>query len=222
MLNTKYLNIKEMDRITYELLKSEASKERREKASRYVHIEDAYRSICAELLIRVCYSEFTRESRLPKILYERYGKPYLENNDFFHFNISHSGEWVVIAYGDKEVGIDVEKVSDEMTEIAPECMTGSELNRIDMLNEARKKEEITKLWTMKESYLKYRGTGLYTAMKSFGVSEELKKLKGEVKFFTRKLPGHYYVSVCGTDEEIDSEEINLSDLTESIADKRGA
>lgn len=211
-----------MDRITYELLKSEVSKERREKASRYVHIEDAYRSICAELLIRVCYSEFTRESRFPRILYERYGKPYLEDNDFFHFNISHSGEWVVIAYGDKEVGIDVEKVSDEMAEIAPIWMTGSELNRIDMPEGIKKTEEITKLWTMKESYLKYRGTGLYTAMKSFGVLEEMKKYNGEVKFHTRRLSGNYYMTVCGADEEINAEEITLGNLTEGIADKRGA
>lgn len=223
ILNIKYLNIKEMDSITYELLKSEASKERREKASGYVHIEDAYRCICAELLLRVCYEEFTREGLVPKILYERYGKPYLENTDCFHFNISHSGEWVVIAYGDKKVGIDVEKVSDEMEEIAPVFLTKEEFRKIENLEAVRKNARLTKLWTLKESYLKYRGTGLYTAMKAFGVMEDLEQSQEPgVVFHTEKLPGNYYLSVCSEDEHIDMQEVRLKDLTGSILRKRGA
>ena len=46
-----------------------------------------------------------------------FGKPYFTENNDFKFNISHSGDWAVIAVSDCEIGIDIEKIGKLRTNI---------------------------------------------------------------------------------------------------------
>lgn len=80
-----------------------------------------------------------------------------------YFNISHSGKYVVCAVGDSEMGIDVQKEvmlkEEELLQLCNRFFTEFEFrslqsskNRIDYFH---------KLWTLKESYIKYLGTGMY-------------------------------------------------------------
>ena len=43
--------------------------------------------------------------------YTEHGKPYLSDYSDVHFNISHSGEYVVCSVSDKPVGVDIQKIS---------------------------------------------------------------------------------------------------------------
>ena len=40
---------------------------------------------------------------------QEYGKPYIPALPDMHFNISHSGRWIVCAVDSKPIGIDIEK-----------------------------------------------------------------------------------------------------------------
>ena len=86
-----------------------------------------------------------------------------------HFNISHSGEWVLIGISRKELGIDVEKIDPEF-------------QYVDLLHEHFSLEEksfisgaadplraFLYLWTRKEALIKAWGTGLQENLKKVSV-----------------------------------------------------
>lgn len=122
------------------------------------------RCICAEALLRRALGRKDYCLR-----YGENGKPYLTDNDNFHFNISHSGRWVVIAYGSSPVGVDVQELRDKVPEgIAQRFFTGDEQSYVG--DDSRR---FFRIWTGKESYIKYLGTGLKTPLNSFSVLEKL-------------------------------------------------
>ena len=85
------------------------SEEKQEKINKFIKKEDADKSLIGDILIRealFCDSQI----RNIKFNYNAYGKPYLINDPHIFFNISHSGDWVVCAINDCEIGIDIEKV----------------------------------------------------------------------------------------------------------------
>ena len=68
-----------------------------------------------------------------------------------------------------------------------------------------------KFWTLKESYIKYLGTGLYRDMNTFGFTLNngitLKDLlnpfyKDKIQFMTGKIENYYYSLCCKKEENI--------------------
>lgn len=89
------------------------SNEKRERMKRLLNLCDINRTLIGDLLIRslVC-QKYKMNNEEIKFIYNEYGKPFVQNFSDFHFNISHSGEWVVCATANSNVGIDIERVSD--------------------------------------------------------------------------------------------------------------
>ena len=84
------LNISELSIDSYQLFRNEVSRERRRKSRPFSFMIDAYRSVCAELLLQYSLFEATNQYGEMTFSYNKYGKPTLKNvNDFF-FNLSHS------------------------------------------------------------------------------------------------------------------------------------
>lgn len=103
--------------------------------------------------------------------YGEKGKPFLKGVLNVYFNISHSGEWVVCALSDGEVGIDIEQIRDARLEVANRFFAEKEICDLKKLSGELRNEYFFLLWTVKESYLKYLGTGLSKPLNSFIVSE---------------------------------------------------
>ena len=123
------------------------------------------------------------------------GKPYLESAPEFKFNISHSGEYVALAYGAVEVGVDIEQIKKENTRVAKRCFTEKENKYI-----AGDDKRFTLLWTMKESYLKLTGRGISVPLNSFEVDVENKVLQGETYNYNTFELDDYVLSVCAEGE----------------------
>lgn len=89
------------------------SNEKRERMKRLLNLCDINRTLIGDLLIRslVC-QKYKMNNEEIKFIYNEYGKPFVQKFSDFHFNISHSGEWVVCATANSNVGIDIERVSD--------------------------------------------------------------------------------------------------------------
>ena len=87
-----------------------------------------------------------------------------------HYNISHSGDWVVMALSDKAVGIDVERVRSPQYRIAERFFSPTELAALNRLEGDEKARYFFDLWTLKESYLKLLGKGLTQSLGSFTVA----------------------------------------------------
>lgn len=109
-------------------------------------------------------TRYTREPLLGK-----YGKPFIDGEKDFFFSTSHSGKWVVIIYGTSEVGADVEIITSNIFSIAERYFTQVEQKYIFESGNESSDERFIKLWTLKESYIKYLGTGLNTPLNSFTV-----------------------------------------------------
>ncbi len=92
----------------------------------------------------------------PKICRDDHGKPYLDTHPDLFFNLSHSGEYVALAYGDDPVGIDIQEVRNVPNSFAGRILNKEEYDRYD-LNDTK---TICRIWTIKEAYSKLIGLGL--------------------------------------------------------------
>lgn len=177
----------------YERLYQLACPERKARADRYRRREDALRCVAADALLRKALGSggYTVE-RTPS------GKPFIKENKNFHFNLSHAGNWVVIAYGDREVGVDVEahRENIDMETIAGRFFSPEE-QRYIFSDKENPRQRFFEIWTGKESCLKYLGVGLKTDLTSFSVLS----LKPELRLHHRSLPGGYSLCLCTTESD---------------------
>lgn len=87
-----------------------------------------------------------------------HGKPYITNYEDIHFNISHCREAVAVGISDQEIGIDIEgrrRFSDTLIERA-----FSDEEKAIVKNCDDPQKEFACIWTRKEAWFKYTGTGI--------------------------------------------------------------
>ena len=133
--------------------------ERMKKAGRYRFERDRLLCIGAGLLmLRVL--GIPDESVLE---YGTCGKPSAPG--YLPFNVSHSGDWCILAAGPDPVGADIEKPAASVMDIAPRVFTPAERS---WMSESPA-ERFFRLWTWKESVMKATGLGMNLAPESFEV-----------------------------------------------------
>ncbi len=113
---------------------------------------DRLRNAAGWILLRNVLGKKSRQVR-----YGRYGKPFLPGGP--HFSLSHSGIFAILATDDMPIGVDVEKIqSDEnWKKLASHALHPEERK---YLADNPEPGTFFDLWTLKESYLKLKGTGL--------------------------------------------------------------
>ncbi|MCM3746393.1 4'-phosphopantetheinyl transferase superfamily protein [Paenibacillus pasadenensis] len=153
----------------YPVLLNYVSAERREAAGRYRKPIDAYRSLTGEILARLAVRQ---QLRIPNdelvFVKNAYGKPMLSPPAAdCHFNVSHAGSWVVCAFGDSPVGVDVERIKPIDISIAERFFAPEEYAALTSLPEQEQLRFFYQLWTLKESYIKAVGKGLSIPLDSF-------------------------------------------------------
>ncbi len=109
----------------------------------------------------------------PAILKGEHGKPYLEDFPYIHYNISHTDGMAACVIGDRELGIDVERIRPFRENVLRKVFSDSERLRMEELPEEERSQYFFRLWTLKESYLKAMGLGITVPLTS--ISFEWKK-----------------------------------------------
>jgi 4'-phosphopantetheinyl transferase len=146
------------------------------RAERYHFEPDRRRSIIghglARLLLAHCLGVSAQDLRFNQ---NAFGKPELPRGavPHLHFNISHSGEWILIALSlGRELGIDVEHERKDMAtaEIAARFFSPLECSTLAALPTLKRCEAFFSCWTRKEAYLKARGDGLSLPLDQFDVA----------------------------------------------------
>nr|WP_215575444.1 4'-phosphopantetheinyl transferase superfamily protein [Bacillus mycoides] len=186
---------------------------------RLLNLCDINRTLIGELLIRslICQKYKINNEEI-KFIYNEYGKPFLKNFSDFHFNISHSGEWVVCATANSNVGIDIERVSDiEALKLANEFFSDEEFYDIPSMNSDEQINYFYDIWTLKESYIKTIGKGLYIPLNSFSIKKEsrtlisYKNIPKDFYFRQYSIEPNYKISACATREEF-PQDIIIKDI----------
>lgn len=93
-----------------------------------------------------------------QICYGKFGKPYLPDYPHAHFNVSHSGQYVVCAVCDAPIGIDIQRVVPYRPDVAVRVFTTAELKQIECSSDSS--IEFTKIWTQMEARAKVSGMGI--------------------------------------------------------------
>ena len=142
--------------------------EKQERISRFRIREDAIRSLVGDILVRtvICRRLRIKNSDIT-LSKNEYGKPFLKDRKDCHFNLSHSGKWVVCAVDNRPVGIDVEKVNKVDLNIARRFFTSEEYDDLKSMKAEEQALYFFDLWTLKESYIKAAGGGLSIPLDSF-------------------------------------------------------
>ncbi|MEN7972578.1 MAG: 4'-phosphopantetheinyl transferase superfamily protein [Verrucomicrobiota bacterium] len=153
------------------------SEKERKKAARYHRDSDRRSSIAARGALRVLLSGYTGISAAEiEFNYSGNGKPFLvppassrlsveDACDTISFNVSHSAEWVVLAFGrNRNIGVDIEKIKREMDvmSIATRFFTPEEISLIE--NSEDRHAIFFRLWARKEAYVKACGSTLFSEL----------------------------------------------------------
>jgi len=194
-------DISRADGRDYERLYEKASEERKRKADRYRRYEDKLRCVAADALLRAALG--AEDIQIEK---NEYGKPYIKNMEGTYFNLSHSGSYVVIAVGESEIGIDVQRhgVCADMNVVAELCFTRDEQGYARDGGQYES-DRFYEVWTGKESYLKYIGKGFCEDARSFGILGQRERIRC---LHNTPCEG-YTLSFCSADKEYTLE---LSDV----------
>jgi 4'-phosphopantetheinyl transferase len=108
--------------------------------------------------------------------YSQYGRPHLDSGgrgESIEFNISHSGNIVVLAFArNRRIGIDIEHVRSDFstTEIAQRFFSLAEREALRQVPLDQRHEAFFTCWTRKEAFIKALGEGLSHPLDQFDVS----------------------------------------------------
>jgi 4'-phosphopantetheinyl transferase len=172
---------------------------------RAFHIwEDSLRTLFADLLIRhIIINKTNLKNEELSFSANEHGKPRLNNLSNFHFNLAHSGSWVICAIASKNIGVDIEKIVPIDLEISKNYFSKDE--HFDLMKKADKTKHFFTLWTLKESYIKQLGRGLSLPLNSFSIcfrDDDEIRIESQGKtihdiFFARyAIDNNYKMAVC--------------------------
>lgn len=127
----------------------------------------------AELLLNRSLERCTDVQTPARYHRNEHGKPYLTDAPEIYVNWSHSGDYVICAVADREVGIDLQKMDREPKEnLIRKVLTEEEQKFYRSVPESERKKLFYQYWSVKESFLKTLGTGFYTSLQTFQVDME--------------------------------------------------
>lgn len=146
--------------------------DKQKKINQFILVKDSYRSLIGDIAIRVlvCQKYHINNNEI-FYQYNKYNKPSIELNPPFFFNISHSGDWVVVISHTSEVGVDIEKIQDIDINISSKYFTNLEHQNLLSCKEKDRIQYFFDLWTLKESYIKFVGKGFSIPLNSFFIEK---------------------------------------------------
>ncbi len=183
------------------------SDERRKKADSLSHPLGKQRSVGAGYLMALGLHEAGLSPYEERIFFSTHGKPYLPDHPNVHFNVSHSGSYVVCAFSDVTVGIDIEEIKDIQPHLVKFVMNKKELSMYESMNDADKKIFFYENWTGKEAFLKHIAKGL-TLRPSEIYSSCREKIESLNFYIWHDIPG-YIINLCTANERPELTEVRL-------------
>ena len=154
----------------FDRLMQYVDKDKQASIKAFYRLEDSQRALIAATLIRAIAVDKLEISNCEiQFGANEYGKPFLKGFPDFHFNLSHSGEWIVCAIDNNQIGIDVEEIHSIDLSIADRFFSKQEVMDIHSKPKDEQLPYFYDIWTLKESYIKAWGKGLSIPLDSFSL-----------------------------------------------------
>lgn len=131
--------------------------------------------------------------------YNRAGKPYLKDYPYF-FSLSHSGEYVLCAISDEEIGVDIQEMKPcDAEKIGERFFAEEEKEKLRRCrNERERLDCFYEIWSGKEAYGKMTGEGVGKVL-GVNISQSAGQHTGQpARPLVRQLaaPFGYKIAVC--------------------------
>lgn len=197
--------VKDADETALSAFWNGVSEQRRNRIMRLMRTEDRVRSLVGDALARWMLADRTAvRPEAVRIAVGPRGKPFWPERPDVHFNLSHSGDWVVAVVADAEVGIDIEQVRPPDFRVAERFFAREEYSSLMRLPDERARTEyFFELWTIKESYVKALGAGLSHPFDRFAVRPtnggvQIVDPSAQTAYYARSYPAPagYKLAVC--------------------------
>jgi 4'-phosphopantetheinyl transferase len=147
-----------------------------ERGNRFFQVKDKNRHIVTRGCLRMILCKYL-DLQPNQIAFETSanGKPFIagSNSQNLHFNVSHSGNWIMIGIANTELGVDVEQVKPKF-EYHDILALNFSADEITYITQHQSIERFFLLWTRKEAFLKATGQGLNNNLVDFSCLDGLK------------------------------------------------
>ena len=177
---------------------------RRQKIDRYTVADGKRLSLGVGVLLKLA----CRDQGIPgadnNIIFGEQGKGYFQKDPDVFFNLSHSGERAMCVLSPVETGCDVQQIQKIRWPVARRVFSTEEQNWLRKQELCgRGDEAFTRLWALKESYLKAVGKGFSAAPEgiSLSVFNEIVTVENQEEpqnytFFEPNLEDDYRYACC--------------------------
>ena len=124
-----------------------------------------------------------------ELTFNKYNKPYLKNRNIY-FNISHDKNTTVLVTSDKEIGVDIEYYTYKESVMKRYY---NEFEQQEIINSNNKEYEFTRIWVMKEAFVKMKGQGILYGLQNVDTT----RLKKQIKLISNE---KYIIAICQSEE----------------------
>lgn len=170
---------------------------------------------CGMLLLEKAFSHIGKPFSENEIVKTENGKPYLSDNSLY-FSITHCDGLAVCALAEAPVGVDCESIRRASTAVMKRCYGDSEQHYV--LTSSDSNTVFSRLWTLKESYVKMTGDGIASDLKTkcFDIENNRTLFESSAVFYHSGCEFNnekYFISVCvNTDEKKLAETVQVTDF----------
>ena len=181
----------------YEQYLSQIPENMKARVTRYLHWQDSQISLFSRLLLIEGIKSFgMNENILRELQFEKYRRPFLNNE--IDFNISHSNEWAVCVISDSgRVGIDIEQIKQVPLDDFKDSLTFDEIKAMDL--SVDKYKFFYHIWSKKEAASKADGKGLIQPFNEIELKDDTASFDGKVWHITPLEIDSNYASYVATD-----------------------
>ena len=144
------------------------SEQRLQKVQRYRFFKDKRLSACAFLLLRYALQKEAQIFETPELEFGKFGKPFLKNASKVHFNLSHTSGGIVCGISDAEIGVDIADKDAKNLDCIQSALHPEEREEVQHSEDPA--ATFARFWALKESFLKFIGTGIGTNLPKINFS----------------------------------------------------
>lgn len=140
-----------------------------EKATRFHNKELQHRYRRCRSALRLLLAHYSGQHAANITLhYGPFGKPEIAGHAW-HFNVSHSMQWALVAISSQPIGVDLEylnQTSIKTAELIDMVCHPEEKITLALLSDSERNALFYQLWTQKEAYYKALGSGLQNTLQA--------------------------------------------------------